>query len=215
MKFRPYVSVDIETTGLDLERSQILEIGAVFDDMESPIEELETFTAKIYYDHFEYAELKALSMNKTVIDEIVAKPALRKNVFTFTDTMTDFIMWLKGRRDSLRKYEDAQNRKYTDDKIHVAGKNVSAFDIPIIKNQMSKRLDKNLATEYLNEFESLVHFRYIDVGSLYMVDFDGYLPSLNDINRVTGRQKVSHRAVDDAFDVVCAIRHKFGVPFKV
>ena len=39
----PYVSIDIETTGLDPETCQILEIGAVFDNWTLPIRDLPTF----------------------------------------------------------------------------------------------------------------------------------------------------------------------------
>jgi len=35
--------------------------------------------------------------------------------------------------------------------------------------------------------------------------------SLSKINELTGRKEVSHNALDDAFDVVYAVRHKLGV----
>ena len=39
----PYVSIDIETTGLDPESCQMLEIGAVWDDWTKPIDELPSY----------------------------------------------------------------------------------------------------------------------------------------------------------------------------
>jgi len=39
----PYLSIDIETTGLDPETCQTLEIGAVFDNWTLPIRQLPTF----------------------------------------------------------------------------------------------------------------------------------------------------------------------------
>ena len=44
-----YVSLDIETTGLNPENCQVLEIGAVIDDGTTPIEECPTFHC--YVDH--------------------------------------------------------------------------------------------------------------------------------------------------------------------
>jgi oligoribonuclease (3'-5' exoribonuclease) len=41
MKLRPYISIDLETTGLDVEKVQILQIGWVIDDGVSPINSLE------------------------------------------------------------------------------------------------------------------------------------------------------------------------------
>ena len=49
----PYVSIDIETTGLDPETCQTLEIGAVFDNWTLPIRELPTFHCYVVHqaDH--------------------------------------------------------------------------------------------------------------------------------------------------------------------
>lgn len=215
MRLRPYISLDIETTGLDRERSQVLEIGAVFDDFLSPLAELKTFNAKIHYPHLTYGEFTALSMNKQLIYEL-SNPTKFANVMGFHDAIAEFIVWIKNCRDVLIKYEETQTRKYEDHKIIIAGKNVSAFDMPIIKNQIVKQTsNKDTAESFVDEIEEITHFRFIDVGSMYLTDFNGYIPSLSDINKLTGREKVSHRALDDAFDVVCAIRHKFGISFKV
>ena len=35
--------------------------------------------------------------------------------------------------------------------------------------------------------------------------------SLSKINELTGRNEVSHNAMDDALDVVYAVRHKLGI----
>ena len=207
---RPYISIDLETTGLDRERSQILEIGAVFDDMVSPVDELMTFNKKVHYHHFEYAEPYALSMNRDLIYEIS-----RPNKFelsTFDNAIDGLLGFIRECVVAVAKYESTQNRKYKDHKIHLAGKQVSSFDVPIIKNQVAKLLPSNEVSNFSYEFDELVHFRYIDVGSLYITDFNGYIPSLTDINTLTGRKKASHKAVDDAKDVVCAIRHKMGIP---
>lgn len=216
MKFRPYISMDIETTGLDRERAQILEIAAVFDDLESPLDKLPTFQAKIHYDHLDYAEFYALKMNKELINELSRSPSQQENVMTFQGAMSRFMEFVGHAIKKLVDYESIQLRKYPDEMIHVAGKNVSSFDIPITQNQIKAQFENKVeAQELLEDMKKVLHFRYIDVGSLYMVEFNGYIPTLSAINQLIGREKVSHKALDDAFDVICAIRHKFGVPFKV
>ena len=46
----PYVSIDIETTGLDPEHCQTLEVGAVIDDWKSPIDQLPRFRRVLTYE---------------------------------------------------------------------------------------------------------------------------------------------------------------------
>lgn len=212
MKYRPYVSIDIETTGLNREKSYVLEIGAVFDDLISPLSDLKTFNAKISYPHIEYAEFGALSINRNLIFEL-SKPLKHEHVMPFIDAISEFLVFLKNCQDKVREYESTRTRKYDDVQIHVAGKNPSSFDIPIIRNQIMARLQSPLNEEYVQELDEIIHYRFIDAGSLFLSDFDGYIPTLTDINAMIGRQKTSHKAVDDAYDVVCAVRHKLGVPF--
>jgi hypothetical protein len=46
----PYVSIDIETTGLNHETCQTLEVGAVIDDWKTPIDQLPRFRRVLVYD---------------------------------------------------------------------------------------------------------------------------------------------------------------------
>lgn len=45
-----YLSLDIETTGLDFEKHQILSIGAAIDDLEKPLAKAPTFYTEISYE---------------------------------------------------------------------------------------------------------------------------------------------------------------------
>ena len=78
-------------------------------------------------------------------------------------------------------------------RVTVAGKNAGFFDLPIMQQ---------------NGFTFEFKHRIIDVGSMYMTDF-GYIPSLDEINKLNNRNVVSHNALDDCWDVVFAIRKKF------
>ena len=61
-----YVSIDIETTGLDPETCQILEIGAVWDDWTKPIDQLPVYHRLVY--HTEYrGSAYALAMNANLL----------------------------------------------------------------------------------------------------------------------------------------------------
>ena len=48
----PYVSIDIETTGLDPDTCQILEIGAVWDDWTKPIDQLPTYRRLVVHSEY-------------------------------------------------------------------------------------------------------------------------------------------------------------------
>ena len=77
-----------------------------------------------------------------------------------------------------------------------AGKNLQGFDMPILANPVN--------AFYLKRFNR----RSLDPGSMFAEDFD-HVPSLGEINKVTGRKEVSHDALDDCLDVVYAIRYKW------
>jgi hypothetical protein len=79
------------------------------------------------------------------------------------------------------------------------------FDIPKIRAFFQKHANGPA----LNEFDTLCHYKTLDVGSLYF-DVFGDNASLSKINELTGRKEVSHNALDDAYDVVYAVRHKLG-----
>lgn len=194
---RPYVSVDIETTGLDKE-SEILQIAAVFDDLVSPIKDLETFNMTIKHEKFRHSEPYALVMNAKLIEKMTRN----ENVYPSWTVANKFIDWLSEIAQQTYFFDTDNNLKMKG-KIQFAGKNVANFDIPMLSKFMQEQ-------GLTNQFDLLKTHRTIDVGSLYLPDF-GYNVSLSEINQLLDRPEVSHDALDDAMDVVVAIRHKLGV----
>lgn len=197
---RPYVSLDLETTGLDLQRSQILQIGAVFDDGKSPIEKLQTFNILIENDLITYGEPYAIGMNSWIFKELHDKNSkFEKQSLSIALQK----LWLLLSEAAERAYEwDVANGKDKPRKnVQIAGKNVGSFDIPILNNQAA-------TVDQAGVLAPADH-RTIDVGSMYFDEF-GRNAGLNSINKLTGRDGVSHDALQDAFDVVTAIRHKLG-----
>ena len=188
---RPYVSIDIETTGID-ERSHILQISAVFDDLHTSVTELPTLDLPIKWESISYSEPYALGMNAGLLTKM-----MDKNFETYEpkNASSSLLHFLKECQKLSGVDERGKPRK-----IILAGKNVASFDIPKIRSFLYSNSDKE-------EFDSLIHYKTLDVGSLYY-DVFGDNVSLSKINELTGRKAVSHNALDDAFDVVYAVRHK-------
>lgn len=191
---RPYLSIDIETTGID-ERSEILQISGVLDNG-GKIEELVTFDMPIKHESLDYCEPYALGMNAELL-----KKMMDKNFETFEPKLA---------ASYLVDFMEKMSTTYLDEKgkptkVMFAGKNVASFDIPKLRKFIEKH--QNPHSGLLEKFDKLTHYKTLDVGSLYY-DVFGDNVSLSKINELTGRKEVSHNALDDAFDVVYAVRHK-------
>ena len=180
----PYVSLDIETTGLNPENCQVLEIGAVLDDGTTPIEDCPTFHC--YVDHcLILGESYALSMHPTILRRIATK----EEGYTYIqpwEVATRF-------RDFLKEHGlDSENEK-----VFVAGKNYASFDARFLSKITS--WDKHVQ----------VHHRILDPAALYWEpEFDGaQLPDTKTcMERADIPGEVAHTAVEDARVVVHLIR---------
>ena len=213
MKYRPYVSVDVETLGLDKGKSPIIEIGAVFDDG-GPIDELKTFSAIFPHIAGDYWELGAVALNIKILEEI---KAMKINTIEYADRIVrlkweEFIDWLEDRAAEAGSYD--QDMGWDMKKVVcLAGKNAATADIPWVRNNLEKYCSN---PRVLRTFNEVVHYKVIDPGSMFMGRVEGgHVPSLGHINKITGRnENVSHRALDDAMDVVYAIRKHFELVSK-
>ena len=189
---RPYVSIDIETTGI-ADASHILQISAVFDDLKTPISELKRIDIPIMWDKITYSEPYALGMNADLF-----KNMMNKDFKSYSPKMAKYELL-----DFLRAVQEeiGVDDKGRVHKIIVAGKNVASFDIPKLTKFMGYDSDT---------FSNLIHYKTLDVGSLFYDTF-GDNVSLSKINSLTNRPPVSHNALEDALDVVYAVRYKLGV----
>ena len=190
---RPYLSIDIETTGID-DRSQILQISAVFDDLHSSIGVLPTLDLPIKHREITYSEPYAIGMNAELFKKMMNKDFVTYSPVEAAGKLVEF---LKEVQTMCGLDEKGKPKK-----LILAGKNVASFDIPKIR--------AFLTGNDLISFDNLIHYKTLDVGSLYYDIFQDNV-SLSKINELTGRKEVSHNALDDAFDVVYAVRHKLGV----
>ena len=173
-----YVSIDIETTGLDPVTCQVLSIGAVIDDWETPVDELPTF--ECYVDHpVITGSAYALSMHPKILCAIATKDT-DVEILEPDCIAGVFEEWL-GRHEK---------------RLTVAGKNFGSFD-----RQFLGRLP------YWQDLIRTKH-RYIDPGSLYYrpdVD-DGPPDTKTCMGRAGIAGEVAHTALEDALIVVKLIR---------
>lgn len=189
---QPYVSIDIETTGID-SKSQILQIAAVYDDGVGHIDRLLFIDLPIKHKTIEYAEPYALGMNADLLKNMNNKEFKSYSPSEAANALIEFLRIVKIQCDK---------------KVMLAGKNVAVFDIPKIRTFLESDTSKD-NFYHLPEFNDTIDYRSLDIGSLYF-DIFGRNASLSDINKLTGRNAVSHNALDDAYDVVYAVRHKIG-----
>lgn len=184
-----YMSIDLETTGLDPKNNQILEFGAVIEDTNNrlPLNELPTFHTFIDNGELIHGNAFALQMNS----EILRKIATKEEGFTYIEP--------RNLGYAVHRWLMAQGIKHDDKgimKITVAGKNFGAFDLQFLNN-----------CENFNAYVKIDH-RIIDPGTL-CVDWvkDEHVPGLNECKARHGIEgEVTHNAVEDAIDVIKVLR---------
>ena len=136
-----YVSIDIETTGLNPEACQTLEIGAVFDDWTRPLRELPTFHCYVVHEQI-VGQPFALALNAGILRRL-ADPQKSEDFLPPSEVADAMASWL-GRCG----WDVSQA-------ITPAGKNFASFD-----RQFLKRLP---------DFEAKVrlHHRTLDPAMLF------------------------------------------------
>jgi hypothetical protein len=198
------VSIDIETTGID-DRSEILQISAIYDNGMGAISDLPFIDLPIKHQSIPYSEPYTLGMNADLL-----KKMMDENFTTYSPlhAINSLLVFL----EKYHNYSLDNNGKPL--KIMFAGKNVAIFDIPKIRAFIKRHADPHLPSLEgaisLERFDKITHHKTLDVGSLYYDTFQDNV-SLSKINELTGRPKVSHNSLDDAMDVVYGIRHKLGI----
>jgi len=174
----PYVSIDIETTGLDPETCQILEIGAVVDDWKLPIERLPRFRRALTYEIVTGSPY-AMALNANLLKQI-ASP--QSDFCKPQELGAQFAEWIKANGlDPMR--------------LQAAGKNFASFDM-----QFLNRLPR------FGEHIRFRH-RVLDPAILYWRLQDDKLPDSKTCYERAGLDnKVAHTAVEDALAVVRLVR---------
>jgi hypothetical protein len=188
-----YVSIDIETTGLDHNYCQVLEFAAIVDDLKtqpSP-ESLPKFQTYVLHDYY-IGEPYALSMHAEAFRKIAN---WEKNGVAICRPDQLFIKF----HTFLTTLANYTPQKGNTVKINVAGKNFGGFD--------SKFLEKLPGYGELIKF----HHRFLDPGTLYLdADADEEMPGTEVCLKRAGiTSTVAHTALDDALVVIDLLRKKF------
>jgi oligoribonuclease len=222
-----YLSIDIETSGLDHEKNDILSVAAIIEDTEKvlPWEEIPKFHVAILR-HEITGSPRAITMNSKLIEyisrwmepenELDSMNISNESGLTFCreeDLAKEFYWFLEENGlghglDNSGGYSEfkgglkqgsAMNNATKPITINVAGKNFATFD--------KKFLEK------LPWWQKLIRIRQrvLDPAILF-VDWkeDESLPSLDKCkNRAGIHGLVTHNALEDAWDVIELLRKRY------
>jgi hypothetical protein len=217
-----YISIDIETTGLNPEQNKILSIGAVIEDTENqlPINELPKFYGVILHETMTGSP-KSLSLNSELIKQIAEydyKNQPKDSIFyEETDIADSFAQFcyengLSDEDEEIVININNSGKVRTEAKkivLNCAGKNFGSFD----------RLFLQRLPKFKKWFK--INHRFIDPSILY-VDWanDKFPPSLSECKKRAlednpncfpySGEFVTHNALYDALDVVMLIRNKIN-----
>jgi oligoribonuclease len=219
-----YISIDVETTGLDPETCQILSIGAVIEDTLNPLpfEELPKFHAVIKRENVS-GSIFALNLNRDLIQAMkeyseARTPELKEEIeesfgakFYQEDEVVEALFQFCYRNglvpldpnyiNNTRKIVDGISYPILTSNmpkvyLNCAGKNFAGFD--------KKFLEKLPRWKQVFSIRS----RVLDPGILF-VDWinDESVPGLDECKKRAGIDGVvTHNAVEDAMDVVMLLR---------
>jgi hypothetical protein len=221
-----YVSIDIETSGLDSDMNSILSIGAIIEDTTKklPFEECPKFNAIVLQRNIQGSP-RAITMNRNIIslmsDYLEGDDDTRQNMNTHSEylfleeeeVVKEFYRFLcvNGVGDSSIMnsggYGELRNGQWNitfnngTKPIHlnVAGKNFGTFD--------------KLFLEELPWWKKLIRVRQriLDPGILF-VDWqnDDTIPNLKKCKERSNIDGiVTHNALEDAWDVIQILRTKY------
>jgi oligoribonuclease (3'-5' exoribonuclease) len=180
-----YCSIDIETTGIDTNNCQLLEIGVVVDDLADPqpLDKLPSFHAYILREKYT-GEPYALQLHQQIFRRIYKREQPYQYLIP-----------------SAASYSMAHflTQHFGDKKITVAGKNFANFDLRVLERELPE----------FKERVNLSH-RTFDPSSLYFRLGDKELPSSTVCMERAGLEgEVAHTAIEDAKMVIQLLRKRY------
>jgi DNA polymerase III epsilon subunit-like protein len=217
-----YISIDIETTGLDPEKNKIISVAAIIEDTENklPFDECPKFNVAVLQNEL-IGSARAITINKQLISDIAdyqdANIETRKLIdseseykfVTEDEVAKNFYWWLDENGLGNGLNENGGHSTIVDGKIkpvingstrpitiNVAGKNFATFDMLFLKQ--------------LPWWQKLIKIRQRVLDpAILVVDWknDTSLPNLKQCKERTGIEGiVTHNALEDAWDVIEVMR---------
>jgi len=218
-----YISIDVETTGLDPENNQILSIGAIIEDTQKklPFEEVPKFNVAVLH-HQIMGHPRAITMNKDLIRLI--NIILENDDIEFMKNEKELSQYLYLKPDEVsQEFFDFLWKNGLGYTITDSGKTVRIIDhlpYPVFSSN-TKPILINVAGKNFGTFDKLfleklpwwkklitVKQRIID-PSILCCDWnnDDALPSLKQCKeRLDVKGLVTHNALEDAWDVIQILR---------
>jgi len=181
-----YCSLDIETTGLDPEKHQILEVAFVMDVRDKSIMDCPYWSCVLDPGKKIVGDAYALHMNADLLLQIAESQAHSWSTPVFGSPCERFIIWL--------------DQNAPTGPLHAMGKNVGSFDM-----QFLKRLDCFPIQRF--------HHRMLDVNSLLatpdgMSGYGDVCDKLAGFHGIPGR---AHNALYDARVTLALARAAWGL----
>jgi DNA polymerase III epsilon subunit-like protein len=217
-----YISIDIETTGLDPEKNKVISVAAIIEDTENklPFDECPKFNVAVLQNEL-IGSARAITINKQLISDIAdyqdANIETRKLIdseseykfVTEDEIAKNFYWWLdeNGLGNGLNendgystivdgKIKPVINGSTRPITINVAGKNFATFDMLFLKQ--------------LPWWQKLIKIRQRVLDpAILVVDWknDTSLPNLKQCKERTGIEGiVTHNALEDSWDVIEVMR---------
>lgn len=188
------VSADIETSGLDRHVHDLVEFGAILDDLKNPknLDSLPRFHCYFISEKYVGSPF-ALSLHSVAFRRI----ADRTPGFTYVSPMKFGNLF---KQFLVKNGYELEHDMVT---ITVAGKNFAAFDLPFLE-------EKSDLLKHVN-----IRHRILDPAVLFLTKDDNVLPGTETCKSRMGiNEKTAHMALDDAMDVIKMVRFKLGSLFK-
>lgn len=197
----PYISIDIETTGLDHSFCQVIEFGAVIEDWVTPVEKLPRFHCYVYHDQI-VGQPFALQMNAAILKKLAFVE--RKMCVAGSFISPDGELFLRPARVAAEFSLWLLSQQFDQDEpLLVAGKNFAGFDRPFL--------------EKLPDWDIPFHHRAIDPAMFFWKPSTDRVPPSTKtcMERAGIAGEVAHTAVEDAIGVIKLVRNAFdfGEPF--
>jgi oligoribonuclease len=189
-----YVSLDLETSGSNPDRHQILELAAVVEDSRQllPLAELPTFRRVVRHPEY-VGTAGAIALNARLFEELAQKTP-NPELCTPAELLPQ-----------LRAFLLAQGFK-TDKKdcvaVTMAGKNIAVFDLGFLKELPGYGTLMRAEPAMLDPAAFYLNWRK-----------DSRLPSMSICKARAGLGRdVAHEALADALDVVSLLRPFYELP---
>jgi oligoribonuclease len=231
-----YISIDLETTGLNSEKHQILSFSGILEDTKDQMEYLEIPKFNIYVLRDDITGSPfALNMNSEIIERISkymnTKDAGEKmiqrriidGIFLYEHEIPFyFYIWCLVNHEGKEEYaeildsEDWGTRKNNELLRRIS--DIKSVNPKIGCNAAGKNFS-SFDKKFLDKIEKLYDFVYfrqrvLDPSALY-IDWenDETAPDLSTCKKRAGLDEyVSHDSIDDAWDVVELFRKKYNTP---